>query len=108
MRAHHTHHTLPCRYAWIATEAVAGALVTLDTTTGKTLKTIAQFPHLSPNAASGASSILDEDTGVVYASLLDLTVNPSRPYFVAIDTATGSHTGDATAEYVLSLALQQS
>merc|ERR1712216_555644 len=40
--------------AWIATETVAGALVTLDVKTGKTLKTIAQFPMLSPNAGSGA------------------------------------------------------
>ena len=92
-------------FAWIATEKVAGALVTLDVQTGKTLNTIAEFPRLSPNAGSGASSVLDERTGVVYASLLNLAHNPSTPYFVAVNTATGNHTGSPRAEYALSLAL---
>ena len=92
-------------FAWIATDHVAGALVILDIMTGKTLRTIAQFPKLSPNTGSGAASVFDAKARVVHASLIDLSTNPARPFFVAVNTTSGAHTGSARADFALDLSI---
>jgi len=82
-------------YAWISEKNHTGTLVTIDIETGKRLKTFVSLPY----RVDGGTAVLDVNSKIVYASLLDLDIpkNSITPIWVVVDVVSGQYTTKPTS-----------